>query len=431
LIASASQPDLIGSRGLLKGSVESPNWAARVTALHVFFFALAVQWTFLLLLPHSARVNDSTDFARYYNPVAQNLLSGRGPVLDSGEFGSLYPVGFPMVLAGEYYLSSWLRLDRMLLVAHANVLLMAIACVIVFLIARRLFTPEIAAISAVLWSTCLFNLWLIKQPNSEVPFIPLLLASIYALVLCFEERSARWAAACGFLLGLGALIRPIVLFLPFLLALCALLNRDLKRARRLLIAVFLVGAFALAIAPWEFDLYSHTGHLVPLSTNGASSIFDGLTYSRRAGARGVPAPALLVMTDIALHTSGSQSAGDILRFVLAEAMAHPGAVAELYALKLARSWYGTDSGLHERPILLLQIFYLGLAAAGLWLISRSFRLRRYYLGLFVVMVFYFWGMAVLALSIVRYLVPAMAFLLIPAAAVPAMLVARLTRRRAG
>src|SRR5437588_12343679 len=70
--------------------------AERRSLAFVFLFAIAVQIIFLLLLPKSARLNDSTDYVKYYNPVAQNLLSGKGLVLDSGEFGTLYPPGFPV-----------------------------------------------------------------------------------------------------------------------------------------------------------------------------------------------------------------------------------------------------------------------------------------------------------------------------------------------
>ena len=44
--------------------------------------------------------------------------------------------------------------------------------------------------------------------------------------------------------------------------------------------------------------------------------------------------------------------------------------------------------------------------------------------LLLILVLYFWGMAFVALSILRYLVPAMAYLLIPAAALPATLIKR-------
>jgi len=57
-----------------------------------------------------------------------------------------------------------------------------------------------------------------------------------------------------------------------------------------------------------------------------------------------------------------------------------------------------------------------LCGMGVVLAWRRFPEQRYFLTLFLTLVFYFWGMAVIALSILRYMVPVMAFLLIPLAA---------------
>lgn len=410
------------SAAVANPSLSVRHWHERVTVVHVAAFAVAVQIIFLLLLPKPARINDSADFVRYYNPVAQNLLNGKGPVLDSGDFGTLYPAGFPVFLAGNYFLADLLHIQRTNFVLAANIFLTAVGCVFAFLIARRLFTPEIAVFSALLWATYIFNLWLVKQPNSEVPFVPLLLSAVYVLILAVEQQKARWAAASGFLLALAALIRPIAILLPAVFAAGLLVRTALRRRLRLSASALLIATFFLTVLPWEFEVYVHTGHVVPLSANGPSSILDGLTFARRSGTQGIPAPVLAVMREIWHQGKEVKGTADIVRVVKDEARQHPSAIARLYMLKVARSWYGTDSGSHERLILLVQLIYLAVSAAGCVMLYRRFENRRYWLAVFLVIVFYFWGMAVVALSILRYLVPAMPFLLIPAAAVPATLV---------
>jgi hypothetical protein len=413
----------------IPGGVSQSHYGG-MTLLYVFLFAVAIQVIFLSLLPKSARVNESTDYVKYYSPVAQNFLNGRGLVLDSGEFGTLYPAGFPIFLAGTYYAADLLRMDRLSLVTSANIILMAVGCVLVFLTAERLFTHQVAIFSAVLWSTYIFNLWLIKQPNSEVLFIPVFLSAIYCLIRSVQSKDAKWTAISGFLLGLAALVRPIALMLAAMLSLLLLMTPAIALKKRLIAAITIVMAFAVTVLPWEADVYRHTGQIVPLSTNGASSMLDGLTFTRRSGKEGVPVPVVQLMQRIAQHGRELNTPGKIFHYLAGEAKQNPKPVAELFLLKLARSWFGTDSGSHERAILLVQLIYLAWCGAGLVLMARRFRERRYYLALFVLIVFYFWGMAVIALSILRYLVPAMAYLLIPAAAVPAIILERNSARGA-
>ncbi len=44
---------------------------------HIFLCSGGSSGVFILLLPNSARLNESSDYIKYYNPVAQNFLSGK------------------------------------------------------------------------------------------------------------------------------------------------------------------------------------------------------------------------------------------------------------------------------------------------------------------------------------------------------------------
>lgn len=390
----------------------SAPWALFVTAI-------IVQVAFVVLLPSPARKNDSVDFVQFYDPVARNLLAGQGLVLGRGEFGSTYPPGFPIFLAGAYYIADLLHVTHVAMVLALNVVLMSLAGVLVFATARLFFEREIALFAAILWSTYLFNLWLIKQPNSEVPFIPLLYGGVYCLIDAWQKQRLRSAVACGVLGALGALVRPIAIALPVVLAVFLLTRREIAMRKRTMLAAFVLIAFTVTVLPWEADLYLHTGHFPLLSTNGPATILDGLTFTRRSNVQGIPRGVAELMHRITADQRQLDSSGQIARYLAREAKQHPGAVAELLLLKGARSWFGTDSGSHEKLILLVQCFYLALALAGFRKLYRNRPKNRSCLALFLVLGFYFWAMAVVGLSILRYLVPVMAYLLIPAAAVPA------------
>jgi hypothetical protein len=95
----------------------------------------------------------------------------------------------------------------------------------------------------------------------------------------------------------------------------------------------------------------------------------------------------------------------------------PMGVTKLFLLKLARSWYGTDSGRKELPSLIVQLTYMILVAWGGWKAwKRGGVPRLFVLTTFLVMV-YFWSMTFLALSIFRYMVPANGLLFVMVAGV--------------
>jgi 4-amino-4-deoxy-L-arabinose transferase-like glycosyltransferase len=391
-------------------------WQQRCTVPAIFLAAVFLQLVFLALLPKSFSSNNSRDYAEYYSPAAQNLLVGKGLVVDSGRFLTLYPAGFPLFLAATYRTADLLGTDRLLVITAVNVLCMGAGCVLVFCIARRIFGERVGLFSAVLWITYICNLWLAKQPNSEIPFIPLFYGAVLCFVLSVSGQDANWAAASGLLLGCAGLVRPIVLLVPVVFGAFFLLRRAVALKRRVLLATVLVGAFVLAVLPWEWEVYRHTGKIVTLSTNGASSILDGVTFTRRPGDYAVPSAAADLMRRMSGHLRDLQTTGRIFHYLATELRQDPVAVLELYSLKVVRTWYGTESGAHEKLIAVLQFLYLLLCGVGMVLAWRRFPEQRYFLALFLTMVLYFWGMAVIALSILRYMVPVMAFLLIPLAA---------------
>jgi len=82
----------------------------------------------------------------------------------------------------------------------------------------------------------------------------------------------------------------------------------------------------------------------------------------------------------------------------------PIASFELWVVKLARSWYGTDSGRRETPIKVIMILYLFLgfsASSKCWRYSGE---PRQFLTLAFLLTAYFWIMTTLVLSILRYMI---------------------------
>jgi len=370
-------------------------------------------------MPSTHSTNESADYATFYGPVAQNLLEGRGLTTSNGRIASDYPPGFPAYLAVHFYLADLFGWPRDSVIAVTNVILSSLSCVLAGLIAELLFGSDVSIISVFLWATYLFNLWLIKQPNSEVPFIFLFYLAIYFFVAGIVSTGLVRFGIVGFLCGIAALVRPILLLFPFLLALLLFLRRDMKLSQRSRSAGLIVLGFLIVILPWEAKLGFSTGHLVPLSTNGPASMLDGLTFATKTGKGGdqawVPTDVHALAQRVRENQRSLRTTGEVIRFMLLQARNDPSSVIQMGIVKTARSWYGTNAMWHERPVAIIQFVYLSLIVPGIWLAWRLFPAQRFFVVMLLAIMLYFWGMTIIALSILRYMVPAIGLLLMFAA----------------
>lgn len=378
---------------------------------------------FWAVLPSAYRVSESTDFTSFYEPVAQRVLAGNGITTASGAVAMRYPPGYPAVLAAAIGAGRTIGVSEETSLNALALVCVAIASLLLHLMARDIWTGWAALVPSAAWSTYPLALWLTKQPNSELVFTPLLFGCAY--VVWKLTRSVRpgvgLVIAAGVLAGAAMLVRPIALLLPIVIAgLLLVLAREWDRRARVVTAIAVVAVALLVTLPWEMHASRAAGHFVLLSTGGVPTMRDGLTFGvnaekGRAGIR-VPDAARTVMIGFYARYDSLDSFGAIARAVLAETARHPMGMAELVALKLVRAWYGTDSQRLDGSVLIIQLVYLG---ALLWALSVAWRMggeRKRLAMIVAVMLLTFWIMSVLALPLVRYMLPSigLAFALLPA-----------------
>jgi 4-amino-4-deoxy-L-arabinose transferase-like glycosyltransferase len=419
----ASAGGVVSQTSAMQASVVARLQPSRWTLAGVFATAVVVTLIFQATLPDAWRANENSDYTDFYEPVAQSVLAGQGFQRGAGVPATAYPPGYPVMLAGVFWLSGVLGLPSDSTLSAVAAVGMGISALLLYALARRLWRPRAALLAPLLWLTYPFALWLTKQPNSEIPFLVVFYGAWYLFCTAALRRSRGRAPyfLCGLLAGIAMLIRPIGIGVGFLL--CALLwlgRRDLEpRVRGLLIGSLLLGNL-VAVLPWEVWLYQRTAQVVMLATNGPAGMEDGLTFAVtplpwREPVK-VPAGVAAVMRDVKANASHLRSMSDFGLALVAELRTRPVAVAELVALKAARSWYGTNSARHERAILLIQAgYFLVVVCAAYTAWKRGGIPRQLTVGVGV-LVLYFWGMTVLVLSILRYMVPAvgLTFLLVPA-----------------
>jgi 4-amino-4-deoxy-L-arabinose transferase-like glycosyltransferase len=384
--------------------------------------SLLAHAVFLAALPSRWAENENFDYRTIYEPAARSLLNGTGLVGPDGRFLVHYPPGYPVALAGVFGLARITGLPDPAALRAFAAGVAGLSAVLAYLIAEVFCPWPAAAGAALLWATYPFNLWIFKQPNAEAPFIPLLLGAVLAWA-CSAERAKPWyAAAAGALAGLATLVRPIGLALGPVLALAMLVfYPQIRMRRRLLLAAFLIAGNILVVAPWEILARQRTGRWIPVATSGTGTMLIGLTFAVNPTSSGDPSrvrvslPVRQLMQKIQAerpvleHLSGAA----VLRFAARSADART--LAELLVIKAARGWYATDSQRLEGRILLIQAPYILLFVFGAVVSWRAGGGPRRITALAIGVILYFWAMSILAAALLRYLVPAISLLTIPAA----------------
>ena len=388
------------------------------------------------LLPAEYQENQSTDYLHAYEPVARSIAAGSGITLD-GEIATRYPPGFSILLAGVFRLADTVgAADETMLLAF-RLACVGLAVVMVYGLARLAWSPWVALLPALAWMTYPFSLWLAKQPNSEVPFMPVLYAALFLFWLALLRgrggvRSGALYLAAGALTGAAMLIRPAALGLSVVMALTVLLfaiEKTALRARLAFGALVVLGSL-LVVLPWEAAVYARTGQIIPLSSGGAMTIHDGLTFLavpkeyRREVA--VPEDVAALMWTIHEGRGETTTTGGVFRVMAEEARATPVAFGKLMLIKLARSWYGIDSRMLELPTLLIQGVYLMFIVWGTVYCWRQGGALRRMIGGNWLIVGYFWGMTFLVVPLLRYMAPVMGLLML---ALPGVYYSIAARRR--
>jgi hypothetical protein len=380
--------------------------------------AAVVAAAFFCFAPSSFR-GRCTDYTEYYSPVAAAVLNGQGLIMPDAAPATRQPPGYPLTLAGTYWVADALGCDRERAVDWASSAWFVCGVVALWWLTSLLWGQWPAAGVGVLWCTYLPVVSMLGQAGSELPFVPLLFATLGSYWLASRRRTGRW-----FLLGIAGVgcavlvqFRPIALGVTGVLGLLLLAQRGTRFPTRLVsAAVFAVG-FLLGVGPWEIWLYRQCGEVVPLSTNGPRSMYDGLTFAVRNSAddrSSIALPAGVVDLQRALdadwQSGRAATTGGLVSAFARHAADSPAAAVELLVIKAARCWYGTDSRRHETVLLLLAIPYALIVVPAVIRALSSGGAGRAFSVLVLGVVICNWVMATVVLSIFRYMVPTVGLL---------------------
>jgi 4-amino-4-deoxy-L-arabinose transferase-like glycosyltransferase len=185
--------------------------------------------------------------------VAEALVAGRGfgSALMSNQKSAIMPPVFPLIVAVSYKIFG-VHTTASIYAVHAfDCLLSALACIPIFLMARRSFGERVAWWAAWGWAFSPYGIYFAAAWAWSTHLLLLCLCWLLVLAQHMEQspRLALWAGF-GLLAGFAGLTEPSVLVvIPFLLVLaCWRLRRDGKRwfAPACVAGVMMVAA----ISPW-------------------------------------------------------------------------------------------------------------------------------------------------------------------------------------
>ena len=207
-------------------------------------------------------------------------------------------------------------------------------------------------------------------------------------------------------------IGPLRMFLVAGAYLAALGWRSRAFRAPVLYAITLTACAALTALPWQ----RHVSRLAPipslLGTNGPSSITDGLSYARTftpsSPVRPIPEPppaAMKSMLELAAVRDGIKDTRGIAAFLRTQADENPIGLAQVLGLKVIRAWYGTNSGRFELVNLLVQLVFIPLLVFAHWKEREKSSATTSLVLMSILAILYFWGMTLVGMSIVRYMVP--------------------------
>lgn len=201
-----------------------------------------------------------------YLSLADELLAGRYTFLG-------YPPGYPAIIAA-------LRLagiDDLHAVRFVQAAIDSLGVPLAYFLLRRAglgVTLSLCAGTAY----AAYPLFAAGSTMLLAEFIsPVFMLAGLALAVALSDREVpprAFLAAGGFLLGAGALVRPDMLFLPFVLAAWMYFRRPGRRAAADL-AIFVV-ASAVPVAAWGLHNRLQHGHWVFTSTAAGNALWEGL-----------------------------------------------------------------------------------------------------------------------------------------------------------
>jgi 4-amino-4-deoxy-L-arabinose transferase-like glycosyltransferase len=369
----------------------------------LFVLALALRAGFSLSLGKTLYWQDEQSYLKVLSSVFNNHTWYLP--------GTFKPPGYVYFLAGvRLFVGQSLTAIRL-----AQSVVGALACVLTFLVARRLFSRTAGLIAGIY--TCVYPL-LIYVCGVVLPqaLETLLVIGVVWLLLAFSESAdRRLLAACGVVLGLGALVVPLILAIAPVAALWAYSVRRWRILPAAKDVLVLGGITLLMIVPWTIRNYVVEKRFIFIATMGNQLLYvhnnPWADPDDKETTRAMSFKLRDEVADEALRNPSGPTEDEIFLQRFRDFVTqHPGRFAVIYLKKfknffsLFPSTFSKNEHTVDRNKLVAAITYAPVLVLWLFGAAVSLRSNRQALILFAIPVLFAMGYSVFHTT-VRYRVP--------------------------
>lgn len=380
------------------------------TFLVIFLIGLALRILFVLTLEDKIYWDDGFD----YDGLATRLIEGKGYVDKDGEFTAFRAPGYPFFLTAIYTIFG----HHFLAVRFVQCLLNAVTIIFIFFITRLIFNQSAAIISALLFAVYPLFVYTTSTFFPTTVFI-FLLSIIMFLILSIEKKQTTLKVVMlGVMLGLAALTVPTVLvFVPFALSWILFGRRNLN-LKTIFSCVVILLSTILTLSPWLLRNFKVYHKPFVIATNGGYNFWMGNNqWASASSGNSIQRPEYLLKK---LNQAGSDTQKESIYYqdALEYIKKHPGRLVTLTFKKALNLWrlYPTPDTGYKTNALLSKIIgamsfgpVLFLAILGILL---SWRQKKKYSILFILLFFSFTMMHSLFITKVRFRLPLDPYLII-------------------
>ncbi|WP_046755619.1 glycosyltransferase family 39 protein [Kordia jejudonensis] len=361
----------------------------------------------------------SSESQDYTAPV-ESLINNGSFLDETGFLWNKTPPLFPLWLYIQYQIAVFTGIPQILLTSLFSIVITLFSGHFIYKIVRLVFSENerMARLAMLLFLSCPFIIYATYKPLSLVPFCVLLYASLYYLLkYLFYDKDYKQLIISSVLLGLALLTRPIGILIPLIYALVCIIYLFKHKKRAFVSIAIIASVIALTIAPWTAYNYAKSNQFVLLSSHGVNSIKDGFNLSNKFYREKIEVSEDVSMISNSFYEQREevQNLGDVLTFLGKKWEEDKGALLNFYLFKAQRVWYGLDSqnSKKERYIKIISILYIILFITGSVLIFRQKNKQYSWLLISILLItFYFWGMAIVVVPLLRYMLPSIGLFMI-------------------
>jgi hypothetical protein len=400
----ATEGFLVPNNGFIGGRLAANKSNLKIL-LFVFSVAVLVRGSGVLLYPNMLPAPDTT---YEYDPIAVNVVSGNGFVLNSGEPDSIRGPGYPLFLAAIYKTIGRsypaVRLIQSVLDGVTVVLVVHLTWILWGNWKRAIAAGSILSLYP-------FSVYFSNLVAVETLFCLIFFMSVFFFIKGCRKENLGMFVVSGMLLAYSVLIRSTSLLFPLAMGIWLFVFKGFSKKNMVGYACLLV-AFAAVLLPWSIRNYCVFNEFIATTTNGGINFYLGSSLKylrpREEGMQQVKIEdELRKMADMGIRSPQKR---DLYFRNLGwqnykNAWLHnPLDVAKLVFYKAIRFWYATDTGRQEKIVFVIHIAFLLVSIFG---ISSAIKRKQCpaETWLLVMSVFYYWLIFTVMFPLARYTMP--------------------------